>query len=45
MPGMVAHTFKTSNTYEAEADNSLSSRSAWSVEFVPEQTELHRELL
>jgi hypothetical protein len=41
---MVAHTFDPS-TWEAEAGGFLSSRSAWSTEWVPGQPELHRETL
>jgi hypothetical protein len=43
-PGMVAYTFNPS-TGEAEAGGFLSSRPAWSTEWVPGQPELHRETL
>jgi hypothetical protein len=43
-PGMVAHTFNPS-TQEAEAGGFLSSRPAWSTEWVPGQPGLHRETL
>jgi hypothetical protein len=39
---MVAHTFNPS-TREAEAGGFLSSRPAWSTEWVPGQPRLHRE--
>jgi hypothetical protein len=39
---MVAHTFNPS-TQEAEAGRSLSSKPAWSTEWVPEQPKLHTE--
>ena len=42
--GMVAHAFNRS-TWEAEAGRFLSSRPAWSTEWVPGQPELHRETL
>jgi hypothetical protein len=41
---VVAHTFNPS-TWEAEAGGFLSSRPAWSTEWVPEQPGLHRETL
>jgi hypothetical protein len=41
---VVAHTFNTS-TWEAEVDEFLSSRSAWSIEWVPGQPGLSRETL
>jgi hypothetical protein len=41
---MVAHAFNPS-TREAEAGGFLSSRPAWSTEWVPGQPELHRETL
>jgi hypothetical protein len=41
---MVAYTFNLS-TWEAEAGGFLSSRLAWSTEWVPEHPELHRETL
>ena len=41
---MVAHTFNPS-TQEAEAGVFLSSRPAWSTEWVPGKPELHRETL
>jgi hypothetical protein len=44
MPGMVAHAFNPS-TWEAEAGGFLSSRPAWSTEWVPGQPGLHRETL
>jgi hypothetical protein len=40
----VAHAFNPS-TWEAEADGFLSSRPAWSTEWVPGQPGLHRETL
>jgi hypothetical protein len=40
----VAHAFNPS-TWEAEAGGFLSSRPAWSTEWVPGQPELHRETL
>jgi hypothetical protein len=40
----VAHTFDPS-TQEAEAGGFLSSRPAWSTEWVPGQSGLHREIL
>jgi hypothetical protein len=43
-PGMVAHTFNPS-TLEAEAGGFLSSRPAWSTEWVPGQPGLHRKTL
>jgi hypothetical protein len=43
-PGVVAHTFNPS-TWEAEAGGFLSSRPAWSTEWVPGQPGLHRETL
>ena len=42
--GVVAHAFNPS-TREAEADGFLSSRPAWSTEWVPGQPGLHRETL
>jgi hypothetical protein len=42
--GMVAHTFHPS-TWEAEAGGFLSSRPAWSTEWVPGPPGLHRETL
>jgi hypothetical protein len=44
MPSMVAHAFNPS-TWEAEAGRFLSSRPAWSTEWVPGQPEIHRETL
>jgi hypothetical protein len=44
MPGVVAHAFNPS-TREAEAGGFLSSRPAWSTEWVPGQPGLHRETL
>jgi hypothetical protein len=41
---VVAHAFNPS-TWEAEADGFLSSRPAWSTEWVPGQPGLHRETL
>jgi hypothetical protein len=41
---VVAHAFNPS-TWEAEAGGFLSSRPAWSTEWVPGQPELHRETL
>ena len=41
---MVAHTFNLS-TWEAETGGFLSSRTAWSTEWVPGQPGLHRETL
>jgi hypothetical protein len=41
-PGVVAHAFNPS-TWEAEAGGFLSSRPAWSTEWVPGQPVLHRE--
>ena len=41
---VVAHTFNP-NTWEAEAGGFLSSRPAWSTEWVPRQPGLHRETL
>jgi hypothetical protein len=41
---VVAHTFDSS-TWEAEAGRFLSSRPAWSTEWVPGQPGLHRETL
>jgi hypothetical protein len=43
-PGVVAHTFDPS-TWEAEAGGFLSSRPAWSTEWVPGQPGLYRETL
>jgi hypothetical protein len=43
-PGVMAHTFNSS-TWEAETDEFLSSRSAWSIERVPGQSGLYRETL
>jgi hypothetical protein len=43
-PGVVAHAFNPS-TREAEAGGFLSSRPAWSTEWVPGQPGLHREAL
>jgi hypothetical protein len=43
-PGVVAHAFNHS-TWEAEAGEFLSSRPAWSTEWVPGQPELHKETL
>jgi hypothetical protein len=43
-PGVVVHTFNPS-TWEAEAGEFLSSRPAWSTEWVPGQPGLHRETL
>jgi hypothetical protein len=43
-PGVVAHSFNPS-TLEAEAGGFLSSRPAWSTEWVPGQPGLHRETL
>jgi hypothetical protein len=43
-PGVVAHAFNPS-TREAEAGGFLSSRPAWSTEWVPGQPGLHRETL
>jgi hypothetical protein len=43
-PGMVEHAFNPS-TCEAEAGRFLSSRPAWSTEWVPGQPRLHRETL
>jgi hypothetical protein len=42
--GVVVHAFNPS-TWEAEAGGSLSSRPAWSTEWVPGQPGLHRETL
>jgi hypothetical protein len=42
--GVVAHAFNPS-TWEAEAGRFLSSRPAWSTEWVPGQPGLHRETL
>jgi hypothetical protein len=42
--GVVAHAFNPS-TWEAEAGEFLSSRPAWSTEWVPGQPGLHRETL
>jgi hypothetical protein len=41
---VVAHHFNPS-TWKAEAGGFLSSRTAWSTEFVPGQPGLHRETL
>jgi hypothetical protein len=41
---MVAHAFNPS-TWEAEAGGFLSSRPAWSAEWVPGQPGLHRDTL
>jgi hypothetical protein len=41
---VVAHAFNPS-TWEAEAGRFLSSRPAWSTEWVPGQPGLHRETL
>jgi hypothetical protein len=41
---LVAHAFNPS-TWEAEAGRFLSSRLAWSIEWVPGQPGLHRETL
>jgi hypothetical protein len=43
-PGVVAHAFNPS-TWEAEAGGFLSSRPAWSTEWVPGQPGLHRKTL
>jgi hypothetical protein len=43
-PGAVVHTYNPS-TREAEAGGLLSSRPAWSTEWVPEQPGPHRETL
>jgi hypothetical protein len=43
-PGVVLHAFNPS-TWEAEAGGVLSSRPAWSTEWVPGQPELYRETL
>jgi hypothetical protein len=43
-PAMVAHAFNLS-TWEAEAGEFLSSRPAWSTEWVPGQPGLHRKTL
>jgi hypothetical protein len=43
-PGVVAHAFNPS-TWEAEAGGFLSSRPAWSTEWVPGQPGLYRETL
>ena len=43
-PGMVLHAFNPS-TREAESGRFLSSRTAWSTEWVPEQPGLRRETL
>jgi hypothetical protein len=42
--GMVLHAFNPS-TQEREAGGFLSFKPAWSIEWVPEQLELHREIL
>jgi hypothetical protein len=42
--GVLAHTFNPS-TWEAEAGGFLSSKPAWSIEWVPRQPGLHRETL
>jgi hypothetical protein len=44
LPGVVAYAFNP-NTQEAEAGRFLSSRPAWSTEWVPGQPGLHRETL
>ena len=44
VPGVVAHAFNPS-TWEAEAGGFLSSRPAWSTEWVPGQPALYRETL
>jgi len=44
MMAMVTHDFNLCS-WEAEAGRSLSARSAWSTERVPEQPGLHRETL
>jgi hypothetical protein len=41
---VVVHTFNLS-TWEAETGRSLSSKTAWSTDQVPEQLGLHRETL
>jgi hypothetical protein len=41
---VVVHAFSPS-TWEAEAGGFLSSRPAWSTEWVPGQPEIHRETL
>jgi hypothetical protein len=43
-PGMVAHAFNPS-TWETEAGGFLSSKPAWSTEWVAGQPGLHRETL
>jgi hypothetical protein len=43
-PGSVAHAFNP-GTWKAEASEFLSSRPAWSTEWVPSQPGLHRETL
>jgi hypothetical protein len=43
-PGVVAHAFNPS-TWQAETGEFLSSRPAWSTEWVPGQPGLHRETL